>query len=521
MAIPVSSVVNVSIAIGAPFPARAGFGTLNIVTAETGVIGIDERIRSYQNLDGVTADWSADSEVVKAATAYFSQQPKPTSLKVSTRYPGGQTVQGAQLRGGVVLASDLVPFVNISVGSFGITIDGTYQIISSIDFTSLYYNSPDGMSFTGVVDGNQVASIIQTELRGQGGFTNATCTYEGDNISGRFLINSGTTGVLSTINFMETADPNDPSIIVGNVDISSMLQMRQGEGTKTNGVDANTNGETITDSLNIIQNIDSDWYGLMFTKEVRDGVQINGENAVEASADWCEARVKVFANTTNDLNVLNSVVTNDIASVLSAKNLRRTITTFSSHPDQYPSASILARAFTVNFSQPNSTLTLKFKQMPTITVEKLTQSQKATLDSKLANALIEVGASDMYAESWMASGVFFDEVHGIDWLQNAVETNVFGYLLTRTTKVPYTNKGVASIEQQVISALDEAVNNGLIAPGETIDGEFLPNGYKTVVIPVEDINQSDKEARHYPGLSFVVLGAGAIHSVQINGIFER
>jgi len=121
----------------------------------------------------------------------------------------------------------------------------------------------------------------------------------------------------------------------------------------------------------------------------------------------------------------------------------------------------------------------------------------------------------------MASGVFFDEVHGIDWLQNAVETNVFGYLLTRTTKVPYTNKGVAAIEQQVISALDEAVNNGLIAPGETIDGEFLPNGYKTTVIPVEDINQSDKEARHYPGLSFTVLGAGAIHSVQINGIFER
>lgn len=78
MTIPVSSVVNVSIAIGAPFPARAGFGTLNIVTAETGVIGIAERIRSYQNLDGVTADWPANSEVVAAATAYFSQQPKPT-----------------------------------------------------------------------------------------------------------------------------------------------------------------------------------------------------------------------------------------------------------------------------------------------------------------------------------------------------------------------------------------------------------------------------------------------------------
>ena len=73
----------------------------------------------------------------------------------------------------------------------------------------------------------------------------------------------------------------------------------------------------------------------------------------------------------------------------------------------------------------------------------------------------------------------------------------------------------------MISALDEAVRNGLAAPGFTIDNVFLPQGYQTTAIPVEEINQSDKEARNYPGLSFIILGAGAIHSVQINGVFER
>lgn len=495
MTIPVSSVVNVSIAIGAQFPARAGFGTLNIVTEETGVIGIAERIRSYKNLDDVTADWSANSEVVAAATAYFSQQPKPTSLKVSTRY---STDQAAQLRGGAVAdnAANLALFNAITDGSFTISIDGAAQDIT-------------GLNFSADTDLSEVADAIQAALQvvALGGFTAATCTHDGT----RFFINSGSTGITSTVSFLTAVSPTT------GTDISSLLQMRQGEGTKTDGIAA----ETITASLNAIQNIDSDWYGLLFTKEVRDGIQINGEDAVEAAADWCETRVKVFGNTSNDLDVLDSVTTNDIASVLAAKNLRRTMTVYSSYPNQYPSASILGRAFTVNFSQPNSTLTLKFKQMPGITVEQLTQSQKAVSGSKLANALIEVGANDMFVESFMASGVFFDEVHGVDWLQNAIETNVFGYLLTRTTKVSYTNKGVAAIEQQVISALDEAVRNGLIAPGETVDGEFLPNGYKTIVIPVEDINQSDKEARHYPGLSFVVLGAGAIHGVQINGIFER
>lgn len=494
MTIPVSSVVNVSIAIGANFPARAGFGTLNIVTAETGVVGIAERIRSYINLDGVTADWPADSEVVAAATAYFSQQPKPTSLKVSSRFP---TAQGAQLRGGAVsdTTANLALFAAISDGTLTIGIDGaTAEDITALDFSS--HTTMD-----------EVANTIEDALQAvaTGGFTLATCTHDGT----RFFINSGTTGVASLITFLTP--------VGSGTDISSLLQMRQGEGTKTDGIAA----ETITASLTAIQNVDPDWYGLQFTKEVRDGVQINSEDAVVAAAAFCEARVKVFFNTSNDLDVLDSVTTNDIMSTLQDANYRRTISTYSSYPTQYPSASLAGRAFTVNFSRPDSTITLKFKQLPGITNENLTQSELAVLNSKNGNALIVVGASPMFSESKMANGVFLDEVHGVDWLENAIQTNVFGYVLTRTTKVPYTDKGVAAIEQQVIKALDEAVRNGLIAPGTTIDGEFLATGYKTTLVPVAQVDQSNKEARNYPGLSFIVIGAGAIHAVQINGIFER
>lgn len=495
MTIPVSTVVKVSIAIGAQFPERAGFGTLNIVTSESGPISLAERIRSYSNLDGVTADWDANSEVVAAATSYFSQQPKPTSLRVSTRYP---TAQSAELRGGAVLANatNLALFTAISDGSFAVSIDGSNEDITGLDFT-------------GDADFSEIALTIEAGLQAvaTGGFTAATCTHDDT----RFYISSGTTGDTSTISFATAVSP------ATGTDISSLLEMRQGEGTKTDGIAA----ETITASLNAIQNVDPDWYGLIFTKEVRDDVVINVEDAVEAAADWCEARIKIFFNTTNDFDALDSVNTNDIASVLKAKDLRRTITTYSSFPDQYPSASVAGRAFTVNFSQPDSTITLKFKQLPGVTVEDLTQNQKAVLDSKNANSIISVGDRNMFAESFMANGSFMDEVHGIDWLENAIQTNVYGYLLTRTTKVRYTDKGTAALEQQTIKALDEAVVNGLIAPGETIDGEFLATGYKTVLIPVADVNQSNKEARLYPGLSFTVLGAGAIHGVQINGIFER
>ncbi len=493
MGIPVSSVVNVSIAIGATFPARRGFGILNIVTAETGVIGVAERIRSYSNLDGVVADWDSNSEVVAAATAYFSQQPKPTNLKVSTRFP---TAQAAQLRGGAVAdtTENLALFTGVNDGSFTISIDGSSQ-----DITGLNFSTDTNLT--------EVAATIQTALQAvaTGGFTAATVTHDGT----RFFVESGTTGLTSSISFATTN--------VTGTDVSSTLELRQGEATKLNGIDA----ESITGSLDAIQNVDPDWYGFMFTKEVRDDFVVNTEDAVEAAADWAEARVKIFGNTTNDLDALDSVNTTDILSTLKAKGLRRTISNYSSHPDEYPTASVFGRAFTVNFNQPNSTLTLKFKQGPGITVERLTQNEKAVLDDKLGNAFILVGQSDMYAESKMANDTFFDEVHGVDWLQNAIQTNVFGYLLTRTTKVPYTDKGVAALEQQVGNALDEAVRNGLLAPGETIDGRFLPNGYEITTIPVADINQSDKEARNYPGISFIALGAGAIHSAQINGVFER
>lgn len=495
MSIPVSSIVQVSMTIGAQFPARAGFGTLNLVTAEAGVIGLAERIRSYSNIDGVAADWSASTEVIKAATAYFSQQPKPIRLKVSTRFP---TAQSAQLRGGSFpnTVDNLALFNAISDGEFEISIDGDIQDIDAMDFST-----------DTTLD--LVAVRIETALQtvATGGYTLATCTYDGN----RFFITSGTTGIASTISFLTVVTP-----AVGT-DISALLNMQLGQGTKADGIAA----ETISASLAAIQNLDQDWYGLAFTKEVRDGVIINGENAVEAAADFVEARIKVFVNTSNNLDVLDSVTTTDIMSVLKAKNISRTMNTFSSHPEQYPSCSIAGRAFTVNFNQPDSTITLKFKQMPGITSENLTQNQKAVLDSKNGNALIIVGASSMFAESFMANGVFFDEVHGIDWLQNAIETQVFGYTLTRPAKVQYTNKGAASLEQQMIIPLDEAVRNGLAAPGFTLDNVFLPQGYTTNAIPVEEINQGDKEARIYPGLSFTILGAGAIHNVQINGIFER
>ena len=488
--IPINSIVTVNISVSPTFPARAGFGTLLCVTEETGVLDLSSRIRAYGDVDSVATDWGANSEVTKLATSYFSQSPKPTSFMVGIRF---ETAQSAIITGGTVLDTELSTFQDITNGSFGISINGVTEVIS-------------GLSFAAETSMAGVASAIETALQAvaTGGFTSATCTYA----TNKFVINSGTLGSPSTISYLAPTG--------SGTDLAEELKMLQGKAIKSNGIDA----ETVTDSLTALEEVNSSWYGFAFTKEVRDNVIINSGDAVEDAADWAEARVKVFFSATNDELTYNSVSTSDISYILSQKGLSRTLMVFSSKPDEYPEASIAGRAFSVDFTAGNPSITLKFKQLPGITVENLSLNQKNALDAKNCNVYVDIVGNTMLAEGTVIGGRFFDEIHGIDWLQNAIQTNVFGALFT-SRKIPYTDKGIQILAQQVRNALAEGVTAGLLAPGTDANGIFLGEGYRVSTVPESEVNQSDKEARAYNGLSFVALGAGAIHSVTVNGVFER
>ena len=65
----------------------------------------------------------------------------------------------------------------------------------------------------------------------------------------------------------------------------------------------------------------------------------------------------------------------------------------------------------------------------------------------------------------MANGAYFDEVHGLDWLQNAVQTECYNLLYQSKTKIPQTDAGVNQIVTTIGKVLHEGVSNGLIAPG--------------------------------------------------------
>lgn len=486
----VSRVVNVSIQATPTFPKRKGFGLLLIV-GTSDRLNAAERFRFFQDMDDVATAFSATDPEYLAAQVAFSQKPRPSEIAIGRWF---EQATAGSLLGGRGYEQDVSAWAAVTDGSFHISVDGAAEVAVS------------GLDFSGVTNLNGVASKITTKLTAA--VAGATCTFDGE----RFIFKSGTTGANSVVAFMK-----EPSGAPQGTDIVAMLATRASDkGITSAGVAAEA---TATAALDALQAFDPSWYGLMFAKVLTD------DQIVEI-AKWTEARIKLFGFTTKDSDILDPG-TDNIGKKLMDLKLDRTFWTYD-NDDPYQVASAFSRAFTVNFTMENSTITLKFKQLPGTTPVNLTPAQANAIEAVNGNYYSYFGDSAMLANGIMASGRYFDEVHGCDWLQNAIETNVFGVMYT-APKIPQTDKGVTRLVQAAEQAGREAVRCGLAAPGqwngedlgEIKNGDFLAKGFYVYALPIREQNQSDREARKAPPIQMLVKGAGAIHSADIAVTFER
>lgn len=272
----------------------------------------------------------------------------------------------------------------------------------------------------------------------------------------------------------------------------------------------------------------TNWYGLVIADDVTAGSDVLDADDVIDVANVIEASSlsRIFGVTSGNAGIISSTSTTDVASRLKAGKYARTFIQYSTS-SAYAAVSAFGRAFTVNFNGSNTTITLKFKQEPTITYETLTVGQAAAVDAKKANVFVYY-ANDtaILQQGVMANGDFFDERHGLDWLQNYVQTNLYNLLYTSTTKVPQTDAGLTRLLSNVEQSMDQAVTNGLVAPGvwnggpigQLSSGDMLTKGYYVYAQPLAQQAQADREARKAPLIQVACKLAGAIHyaDVQIN-----
>jgi hypothetical protein len=479
----VDRVVNVVVNLQPKAAPRRSFGIL-CLAGDTDVIDGKERLRNYTGLEAVAEDFGLSAPEYKAAVLYFGQSPRPKMLMVGRWM---RAASAAILRGSDAV-TDLASWVPITTGAMKLDVGGVLKSITGLDFS-------------GQTTMNGVAAVISAKLAGNG----AACVWDGS----RFVITSTGTGKTAALGYA-TAPAT-------GVDISDMAGLTAAKAfAPIPGFDA----ETPTACALALADASGEWYGLSFAASVMPTVD---ESLAVAAFIEAASRSRMAGFTITDERCLSSTYTEDLGSRLKAKGYKRSLVQYSSD-SPYAVASLLARAFTVNFAGSKTTLTLKFKQEPGVTFETLAESQAKALTAKNINMFVGYdNDTAIIEEGVVASGAYFDEIHGADWLQNAIQTNCWNVLYQSATKVPQTEGGVTQLINATAQALKQGVTNGLIAPGtwnadgfgHLAQGDYLPSGWYIYSTPLVDQAQSDREARKSPPIQCAVKYAGAIHSVDM------
>ncbi|MCA6999490.1 DUF3383 family protein [Dickeya solani] len=294
-------------------------------------------------------------------------------------------------------------------------------------------------------------------------------------------------------------------------------QVYVGRWAKTLAVGETGSTETILQAVNSLMDYTS-WYGLHLAVPEAD-YPTDAELISVVSAIQASTVSRIIGITTDESDTLVASVTTDLASKLKAAAYSRSFVQYSTS-SRYAALSAFARAFTVDFTASNTTITLKFKQEPGVTYETLSSSQANNLEAKNCNVyVLYENDTAILEQGVMSNGDFFDERHGLDWLQNAVQTADYNTLYTSTTKIPQTDAGTTTRIANIEAVLDKAVNNGLFAPGkwtggplgQISTGDYLTKGYYIYADTVDNQLQADREARK--GVPVQVIGklAGAVH----------
>ncbi|HCD8182444.1 TPA: DUF3383 domain-containing protein [Enterobacter roggenkampii] len=485
----VSRVVRVQVSLALRAAQGRDFGAL-LILGTSGVITAPEVMRLYNDIESVAADFGTTSEEYKAANLYFQQSPQPLNLYIGKMDKTAIPATAGTLTGAKLNASEqrVDNFSAVTDGALNITIDGTARNITAIDLSS-------------VTTLEQVATAITTKL------TSAVVTWNA--VTSHFVITSSSTGATSVVGI--------PTAAGAGTDLAPLMGIDAGsKPVAVNGTAAQSG--SATPSVSAALNYSADWYGLVIAdKTMTDQDHLDVAALIGSASDS-----RVYGVTTADSKVLSATDATDIASKLKVAGYGRVFCQYSQVP--YAAASAFGRAFTVNFLGNNTTITLKFKQEPGVTAETITAQQADTLKAKNCNVFVRY-ANDtaIIQEGVMSNGDFFDERHGLDWLQNYVQNNLWNLLYTSTTKIPQTEAGVTRLLTNVEQSMDQAVNNGLVAPGiwsggavgQVQPGDTLTKGYYVFANPLSTQAQADREARKAPVIQVATKLAGAVHFADV------
>ena len=166
--------------------------------------------------------------------------------------------------------------------------------------------------------------------------------------------------------------------------------------------------------------------------------------------------------------------------------------------------------------------TWALKALAAVYPSSLSTTDMSTLDDNNYSYVITIASKNLTQGGRTSGGEWIDVIRFRDWLQNDMQVRVVN-LLVVNPKIPYTDNGIALVENQMLASLADGQRHNGICPTEYDEfGDPIP-GYQTIMPLAAQITSVQKASRVLTDCRFTARLAGAIHMVEIQGnlTYER
>lgn len=186
--------------------------------------------------------------------------------------------------------------------------------------------------------------------------------------------------------------------------------------------------------------------------------------------------------------------------------------------DEIPEANkYLNVAFTAKWlNYASGSETSAFKTLTSVYPSELSTTEMKALEAKNLCYFITVGNKNITMKGITVGGEWADVIRFRDWLQNDMQLRVVNLFITNP-KIPYTDNGIALVQNQMIASLKAGQDAGGISESEFDEDGNEITGFQTSVPLAASLSASEKASRKLTKCKFKARLAGAIHFAEIKG----
>ena len=157
-----------------------------------------------------------------------------------------------------------------------------------------------------------------------------------------------------------------------------------------------------------------------------------------------------------------------------------------------------------------------FKSLSMVSAQGLSTTDIASLEARNISYYTTVGSKAMVQGGKVSGGEWIDTIRFRDWLKTEIQSKVLNLLLG-LPKVPYTDRGIALVQNAVIDALEEGVRAGGIVQDASSDDGEASRAYTVTVPRAADLDAATRKSRRLTGVTWTAQLAGALIAAKIGG----